>query len=106
MKTVFLTFVFSALLVMSAWAAPFLICNPQTNVTSYMLTFDGVEQEVGAYDLGDDTVTLHFDLCDIADGDHTGEVRAKNIWGVSEALPFYFSKAVPECPSVVNISPE
>ena len=104
MKTLFITFLFSVLFTVSAWAAPFLVCDPQTNVTSYMVTLDGAEQEVVAYDLGDDTVMVHFDLGAVADGDHVGELRAKNVWGVSESLPFDFNKTVPECPSAINIT--
>lgn len=104
MKTGFIAFVLSILFAASVWAAPFLVCAPQHNVTSYMLTFDGVEQEVVALDLGDNTTMLHFDLEGILDGNHTGELRAKNIWKVSEPLPFSFNKTSPECPSVIDIS--
>lgn len=95
---------FSVLFALSAWAAPFLTSNPQTNVTSYLVTLDGVEQEVIAQDMGDDTTILHFDLTGLADGDHTGEVKAKNIWGESDPFPFSFNKAIPDSLSVLELT--
>jgi len=104
MKKGLLVFIVSILFSLSAWASPYLICAPQTNTTSYMLTLDGVEQEIIAEDMGDDTSRLHFDLDGISDGDHAGELRAKNIWNISDPLPFSFNKTGPDCPSVIDIS--
>jgi len=104
MKKGLFVFVVSFLFALSAWAAPFLVCAPQTYTTSYMLTLDGIEQEVDAMDMGDDTSMLHFDLVELVDGNHTGELRAKNIWRTSEPLPFSFNKTGPDCPSVIDIS--
>ena len=104
MKKGLFVFMFSVLFALSAWAAPFLVCNPQENVTSYLVTMDGVEEEIPAYSMGDDTTILHFDLAGITDGDHNCEVKSKNVWGVSEPLPFSFNKAIPDSPSVLEIS--
>lgn len=104
MKKGLFVFMVSVLFALSAWAAPFLICTPQSNTTSYLLTLDGVEQEVAAEDMGDDTSRLHFDLDGLADGNHTGELKAKNIWKVSDPLPFAFNKTGPDCPSAIDIS--
>jgi hypothetical protein len=104
MKKGLFTFLFSVLFAVSAWAGPFLVCAPQSNTTSYLLTLNGVEQEVGVQDMGESTSRLHFDLVDLEDGNYTGELKAKNIWKVSDPLPFEFNKAAPDCPSVIDIS--
>jgi len=90
----------------SAFAAPYLVCDPQTNVTSYIVTLDGTETEVPAQDLGNGTVRLHFDLASVTEGEHHVEVRAKNIWGVSDPVPFDFTKTLPALPSGFSISTE
>lgn len=104
MKKGLFVFVISILFALSARAGPFLVCAPQPNTTSYMLTLDGVEQEVVAQDMGDNTSMLHFDLESLVDGNHTGELRAKNIWRTSDPIPFDFNKTGPDCPSVIDIS--
>ena len=85
-------------------AAPFLVCDPQENITSYIVDLDGVIIEEPALGLGDGTVRLYYDLGGIADGVHNCTVTAKNVWGVAEPTPFSFSKIQPESPSVLDIS--
>lgn len=104
MKKGLFVFIFSILFTVSAWAAPFLVSEPQTNVTSYTVTLDGNLYEVPAQDLGNNTVRLHFDLEGLTDGDHEANVTSKNVWGESDVLPFYFNKTGPDCPSVLEIS--
>jgi len=87
-----------------AWEAPFLVCDPQENITSYIVDLDGVITEEPAFGLGDGTVRLYYDLGGIADGVHNCTVTAKNVWGVAEPTPFSFSKIQPESPSVLDIS--
>ena len=89
LKKILLVLCCSLLFAALATAAPFLVCDPQTNVTSYMITLDGSEaQEVPAQDLGDNTTRLHYDLAGLLDGNHTGTVASKNVWGESEPVPF------------------
>jgi len=85
-----------------AFAGPFLICDPQTNVTEYIITGD-INTTVLAFDLGDGTVKLQYDLNDIAEGTFNLQVKAKNIWGESVAVPFDFVKALPVAPGAIRI---
>jgi len=85
------------------FAAPYLICDPQTNVTRYVITIDGDTTEVLAFDLGDGTVMLRYDLAGISAGTHNTTVKAKNIWGESVAVPFDFVKALPAVPEAIRI---
>jgi len=95
-----LAFIFIPSLV---FAAPFLVCDPQTNVTHYVVTIDGNTTEVLAFDLGNGTVMLRYDLEGISAGTHNTELKAKNIWGESVAVPFVFVKAIPVAPGGTRI---
>ena len=86
-----------------AFAEPFLVCDPQTNVTHYVITIDSVATEVLAFDLGNDTVMLRYDLNGISTGTHNTSVKAKNIWGESVTVPFVFVKAIPAVPEAIRI---
>ena len=85
-----------------ASAAPFLVCDPQTNVTHYVITGD-INVTVPATDLGDGTVRLQYDLNGITEGTFNLQVKAKNIWGESVAVPFDFVKAIPAVPGAIRI---
>ena len=87
-----------------ARAAPFLICDPQTNVTHYVVTINEITETVAAYDLGDGTVMLAYDLKDVDTGLNTCLVKAKNEWGESVNVPFSFTRAPPDAP--VNVRKE
>ena len=84
-------------------ASPFLVCDPQTNVTHYVVTIDGDTTEVLAFDLGDGTVMLRYDLAGVSSGTHNMEIKAKNVWGESVAVPFDFVKALPVVPVAIRI---
>jgi len=86
-----------------AFASPFLVCDPQTNVTHYVISGD-INVTVPATDLGDGTVRLQYDLAGITEGTFNLEVKAKNVWGESVAVPFDFVKALPAVPSNIIIS--
>ena len=90
-----LALVLSLLLIpICAWAAPFLVCDPQTGVTHYEVTVDGNTSAVPAQA---DT-TLAYDVAPLAIGVHNFEVRAMILyndpnggagsWGKSESVPF------------------
>jgi len=85
-----------------AFADPFLVCDPQTNVTHYVITGD-IDVTVPATDLGDGTVRLQYDLAGITEGTFNLEVKAKNVWGESVTVPFDFAKALPAVPGSVRI---
>lgn len=76
-------------------ADPSLISDPQTNVTHYVVDMDGDTSTVPAFDLGDGTVMLKYDLAGIPTGTHNVQVKAKNLWGESTSVPFDFTKALP-----------
>jgi len=102
----FVLFLFCALAMITnnmARAAPFLICDPQTNVTHYVVMIDGITETVPAFDLGDGTVRLNFDLAGVTEGEHTCTVKAGNEWGESIAVPFVFTRAGPDAPGNVRI---
>lgn len=87
------------LLAPSAWAAPFLVCDPPPvgeEVTSYSVT-DGAN-----------VVTtpspLHWDMAGVANGAHTLQVRACNVWGCSDPTPFAFTRGVPGVGKGVRIN--
>jgi hypothetical protein len=77
----------------TALADPFLICDPQTNVTHYVITLDGWSITVPAIDLGDGTFNLRFDMGGINVGNHNMEIKAKNLWGESIGVRFGFEKS-------------
>ena len=85
-----------------AFAEPFLVCDPQTNVTHYVITGD-INVTVPATDLGDGTVRLQYDLNGITVGTFNLELKAKNIWGESVTIPFDFVKAIPVVPEAIRI---
>ena len=98
-------FIFALLLLPTlAFAAPFLVCDPQpkTDVTHYVITGD-INVTIPAKDLGDGTVRLVYDLGNVAEGPYDLQVKAKNEWGESVAVPFDFVKALPVVPENIRI---
>ena len=89
--------------VVNARADPFLMCDPQINVSYYVVTIDGIMETVPAFDLGDGTVRLNFDLAGITEGEHTCSIKAGNAWGESVSVPFVFTRAGPDVPGNVRI---
>ena len=87
----------------TVWAGPFWVCAPQENVTHYGIT-GAIEVVVPAQDLGDGTLRIHYDLDGITEGEYSCNITARNIWGSSDPVPFYFNKTLPACPSAMDIS--
>ena len=97
------------LMASAAWASPFLVCDCQDNVEQYVLIFDGGTPIM--VDSVDTNCTgaqkrLSFDVAPLAlaDGQHTVEGAAKNIWGVSTYVPLDFNKAVPASGTGIGLS--
>ncbi len=89
----------------TAYPAPFLVCDPQpASVTHYVVSLDDNVTIVEAQKLESGEVRLHFDLAGISEGQHHVEVKAKNMWGESEAVPFDFTKSLPVLPTGFSIS--
>ena len=86
-----------------AFADPHLTADPQTNVTYYVIQGD-INATVSALDIGDGTVKLWFDLEGLEDGRlYNIQIKAKNVWGESVAVPFVFTKAVADALSGIRI---
>lgn len=64
-----------------AFAAPFLICDPQADVEKYEVYQDGVEiaTDVQAQPDG----SLRYDLIDITPGSYEFNAKACDVWGCS-----------------------
>ena len=85
----------AVLCVNTSQAAPFLICDPQYDVTHYIVTIDGVTTTSPAFDLGNGTVRLNVDLKDVSEGKHVCSIKAANEWAESDPAPFIFTRAGP-----------
>ena len=70
------------------------------------MTIDGVSTEVEAFDLGDGEVMLKYGLDGLSNGMHEVSVKAKNIWGESEPVPFSFTREDPPTPVGIGLSSE
>jgi len=88
-----------------AYGAPFLVCDPQENVEEYVVVLDGVETIVpyttAIFD-GEEAAVL-LDLESVADGQHQVTVKARNVWGESNTVPFEFVRELPGDPSVPDL---
>jgi len=94
----FVLFLFCALAMITnniARAAPFLVCDPQTDVTHYVVIINDTTDTVKAFDLGDGKVILRYDLAGVPDGKNECLIRSKNEWGESVSVPFVFTKVLP-----------
>lgn len=83
-------------------ASPFLVCDPQSATEAgdrYEYRIDAGEWKVGnRIDNGDGTVTFRQDMAPeaLADGEHTFEVRACNLWRCGDASdPLANTKTTP-----------
>ena len=83
---------------LSAWASPFLVCDPYPSSgqlpTGFLITIDnGTPIATGVQTNADGSVQLHYDVSGLAAGAHTVTVQATNVWGSSAAsAPFSFVK--------------
>lgn len=76
----------------TAIASPYLVCDPQAGVETYLIS------EAGQPDMAAAAQTdgsIKYDLASVADGTHTWSVKACNIWGCSGPSPFSFTKSLP-----------
>jgi len=93
------------LIASTSWANPFLVCDPTPEaVTHYGVTVDGVDEVVPSFDCGDGTVRLMYDCEGFSPGAHHIEVRAINLWGESDTVPFDCVKVLPSIPSGIGLS--
>jgi len=86
----------------NAFAAPFLVCDPNPRATVYVLEVDGVEQAEAAC-LADGS--FKHDMAAWTGGNHTVKAKVGNVWGWSVySDPFNFNADVPGVPSGFGFS--
>jgi hypothetical protein len=95
------TLTIAAILLLSttAYAAPFLVTDPQAGVVGYEIT--GLGEPVSFVAQADGS--LKYDLASVNNGTYTLTVAACNMWGCSSTAPFGFSKQVPSAPAGLRI---
>jgi hypothetical protein len=82
------------LLSTTAYAAPFLVTDPQSGVVGYEIT--GLGEPVSYIAQPDGS--LKYDLASVDSGTYTLTVAACNMWGCSSTAPFVFTKQLPSAP--------
>ena len=93
---------FALLVAFKAYAAPFLVCDPQAGVVGYEITGLGEPVTFVAQPDG----SLKYDLASVNNGTYTLTVAACNMWGCSSTAPFGFSKQIPAAPVGLRIAAE
>lgn len=94
--------IIAVLAIGDAYAAPYLVCDPQDGVERYELYFDGAVTPTAAQPVDK---AIRYDLANIAPGTHTVIAKACNAWGCSAAsAPFTFSKIILGQPANVRLS--
>ena len=91
------------LLAGTVYAQPFLVCDPNTGATKYMLEMDGTELPEGVCEADG---SLRYDMAAYANtGTHTVRAKAGNVWGWSiYSDPFNFNANAPGAPSGFGFS--
>ena len=101
MKKLIIAILAIVLMASTAWSAPFLVCDCQTDFDGhYELVFDGgtpINADALQYDCPTGEVRVNYDVAPLglADGQHTLTGKAVNVWGESIEVPFDFNKVVP-----------
>lgn len=91
------------------FADPYLVSDPQCKfqndgcANGFEISWDGgiTWQAAGAQDTDPNQIRLYEDLAGLDVGTYNIQARAKNPWGVSSAVPFSFTKQLPQSP--INI---
>lgn len=104
MKTLLLTLILIFAFVGTAFAVPFLVCDPQTDTDKYILEINTVEMPPLTAEADG---SIRYDLAGIAEGDFIARLKAGNIWGWSNySDPLDFTKALPQTPMGLRVSSE
>ena len=93
---------FALLVAFKAYAAPFLVCDPQAGVVGYEIT--GLGEPVTFVAQADGS--LKYDLASVNNGTYTLTVAACNMWGCSSTAPFVFTKVIPTAPVGLKLTAE
>ena len=87
------------LIATTVFATPYLVCDPQSGVTSYQLT-GWSETTVTAQADG----SLRMDVADAVQGTtYNLTIAACNVWGCSTTVPFVLQKQLPSAPSQLRL---
>ena len=100
---IFLVFAITFLLPAMSRAAPFLVCDPQSGITEYIIDINGTELSVFS---AESDGSMRYDLQGLAERSYTVKAKAGNLWGWSAySDPFVFNVSIPLKPSNVKIVP-
>lgn len=108
MKTCFLAALLAGLVMIStAYAEPFLVCDPMPDAEQTQVTLDGTPQPWTDYqeaDFDGTTYCVLMDLDSISTGGHTVTAKARNIWGeTSDSDPLDFTKSAGGPPAGIGV---
>jgi len=103
-KILFTTFFVLVLTLSTAFAAPFVVSDPQPGATKIILLINGLETpQFPAQPDG----SILYDLVDLAEGDFIIKAMAGNLWGWSGwSLPLEDTKVLPNPPKNLRVSGE
>lgn len=88
------------LLSSAAFAAPFIVCDPQEEVIGYDIT--GLPGGTVSY-IAQADGSLKYDLAAVPNGTYELTVAACNMWGCSSTVPFVFTKQLPSAPAGLRL---
>lgn len=88
-------------------ASPFVVTDPVSSklLKECVIKIDGTESIINAQAVDSDNVRCVIDVESVSEGEHTISIKAKNIWGESDEVPFVFSKQLPPNPSNIHLEP-
>ena len=82
----------------------YLTCDDQPDVIDYEVDLDGNITVEPAVDGAAGMFHLWMDVTDVAVGKHDVIIRARNMWGYSDATPpFSFTKVLPDIPVGITL---
>jgi len=99
----FLVLSFTVAISTNATASPYIVSDDfQSDVVDVcVVTIDGSSTEVTPQSTGGTTSRCVADAEPLSDGSHTVTMSTKNVWGVSDPVPFNFTKTLP--PTLTNL---
>ncbi len=80
-----------------SFASPYVVSNTfnKESVEMCVINIDNTIVEVEPQEVSETEARCIYDVGDVADGSHHITMSTKNIWGVSEPVPFDFTKELP-----------
>ena len=80
-----------------AFAGPNVVSDSFTGsmVEECVIVIDGVESSVAPVVTAPGQARCEFNVGGVSEGTHTIAMHTKNLWGVSEQVPFDFTKELP-----------